>query len=305
VTEVSICVCTFQRPDGLRRLLRSLHRLDPATPTHEIIVVDNDAEMTAEPIVRQARAEGLPVQYLVEPVRGIARARNRSLEPASGEFVAFIDDDEEADPQWLVRLWGEVMRHGDDGGFGPVLPKFNEHTPRWLIEGGFFERPRFPTGTILFAWQTRTGNALVRRRPLMALAGPFDERYDLTGGEDTDLFARLIRCDCRFIAVDSAVVYEHLPPSRTTLRWLLQRRFLTGMGGARLYTATVPAAARARWQRARPLLSGLGWGVVGLLLWPLFRVYGVNRLALSARYLGRFAFHSGFSFQAYARESWR
>jgi cellulose synthase/poly-beta-1,6-N-acetylglucosamine synthase-like glycosyltransferase len=285
--------------------LRSLRHLDPATPGHEVIVVDNDAGMTAEPTVCQARAEGLPVQYFVEPVRGIARARNRSLEPATGEFIAFIDDDEEADPKWLVRLWGEVMRHDDDGGCGPVVPKFNDHTPRWLIEGRFFERPRFPTGTILAAWQTRTGNALIRRRPLMALPGPFDERYDFTGGEDTDLFVRLIDGDCRIIAVDSAVVYEHLPRSRTTVRWLLQRRFLAGMGGARLYAATVPAAARRRWQRARPLVSGLTWGVVGLLLCPVFRIYGVDRLALAARHFGRFAFHSGFSFRPYVRQSWR
>lgn len=305
MTDISVCVCTFRRPDGLRRLLRSLCHLDPVTPPHEVIVVDNDAGMTAEPAIREARAEGLNVQYLVAPVRGIARARNCSLEPATGEFVAFIDDDEEADPQWLVRLWGEVMRHDDDGGVGPVVPKFNDHTPRWLIEGRFFERPRLPTGTLLAAWQTRTGNALIRRQPLMALPGPFDERYDFSGGEDTDLFVRLIDGGCRFIAVDQAVVYEHLPPSRTKVRWLLQRRFLTGMGEARLYDATVPVGAQRRWQRARPLLSGLAWGVVGLLLFPAFRIYGFDRLSLAARYLGRCAFHSGFSFRPYGRDSWR
>jgi len=305
VIEISICVCTFRRPDGLRRLLRSLRQLDPATPPHEVIVVDNDAARSAEPIICQAREEGLPVQYLVEPVRGIARARNRSLEPATGTFVAFIDDDEEAEPQWLVRLWLEVVRHDDDGGCGPVVPRFNDQTPRWLIEGRFFERPRLPTGTLLAAWQTRTGNALIRRRSLLGLSGPFDERYNLTGGEDTHLFTRLIDGDCRIIAVDSAIVYEHLPPNRTTVRWLLQRRFLGGMGGARLYAASVPAHTRERWQRAGPLLSGLGWGVVGLLLWPVFRIYGLDRLTLAARHLGRFAFHSGFSFYAYARESWR
>jgi cellulose synthase/poly-beta-1,6-N-acetylglucosamine synthase-like glycosyltransferase len=285
--------------------LRSLSRLDPATPPHEVIVVDNDAAMSAEPAIRQARAEGLQIEYAVEPVRGIARARNRSLAAATGEFVAFIDDDEEADPQWLARLLAEVRRHDDDGGIGPVLPKFNDHTPRWLVQGRFFERPRPPTGTMLAAWQARTGNALIRREPLRALPGPFDERYDFTGGEDTDLFARLIDRGCRIIAVDQAIVYEHLPPSRTTMRWLLQRRFLTGMGEARLYTTTVPVAARRRWQRARPLASGLGWGIVGLLLFPAFRISGCDRLSLAARHLGRCAFHSGYIYRPYGRDGWR
>lgn len=303
--DISICVCTFRRPEGLRRLLRSLQDLDPATPSHEIIVVDNDAAASAEPIVREAQAAGLPVQYFVEPVRGIARARNRTLAPATGEFVAFIDDDEEAHPQWLVRMWREVKRHDDDGGCGPVIPRFNDRTPRCLIEGRFFERPRFPTGTMLSPWQTRTGNVLIRRQRLMALPGPFDERFNLTGGEDTHLFNSLIAADCRIIAVDSAIVYEHLPPNRTTLRWLLQRRFLVGMGGARFHAYTAPAVVRPRWQRARPLARGIGWGVVGLLLWPLSRVRAVDRLTVAARYLGQFAFHSGFTFYAYARESWR
>jgi cellulose synthase/poly-beta-1,6-N-acetylglucosamine synthase-like glycosyltransferase len=289
----------------LHRLLRSLRQLDPATPPHEIIVVDNDVGQTAEPTVRRAQGEGLPLRYCVEPVRGIARARNRSLELATGDFVAFIDDDEEADPHWLARLWGEVLRHDDDGGVGPVVPKFNAHTPRWLIEGRFFERPRLPTGTILAAWQARTGNALIRRKPLLALPGPFDERFDLTGGEDTDLFRRLIEGGCRFIAVDQAVVYEHVPAGRTTLRWLLQRRFLVGMGEARLYTMTVPVGARRRWQRVRPLLSGIGWGAVGVLLFPVFRISGGERLLLAARHLGRCAFHSGVSYRPYARDSWR
>jgi succinoglycan biosynthesis protein ExoM len=299
--DISVCICTFQRPERLLRLLRSLHRLDPATPRYEVIVVDNDAARTGQPAVCQARAEGLAVQYLVEPTRGIARARNRSLEPARGTFVAFIDDDEEADPQWLVQLWSEVHRHGADGGVGPVIPKFSEGTPRWLIEGGFFERPRLPTGTVLQTRHTRTGNALIRRQALMALPGPFNEQYDLTGGEDSELFTRLSNKRCRFIAVDSAIVYEHLLPARTTVRWLLQRRFLIGLGAARLHSAGAPE----RWCRLRPLASAIGWGALGVLVFPFHRIYGLGRLILAARLLGRFAFFSGFSYRPYARDSWR
>jgi succinoglycan biosynthesis protein ExoM len=305
VTAVSVCVCTFRRPDALLRLLRSLQRLDPQTPPHEIIVVDNDVAKSAEPAVRHAAEEGLPVQYVVEPIRGIARARNRSVAPATGEFVAFIDDDEEADEQWLLRLWAEVKRHDDDGGVGPVIPRFNAHAPRWLIEGRFFERPRVPTGTMLAAWQARTGNALIRRDVLLALPGPFDERYDVTGGEDTDLFVRLIGNGRRIIAVDQAIVYEHLSTNRTTARWLLQRRFMTGVGEARLYATTVPVAVQRRWQRLRPLLLACSWSAAGIVLLPLSRIEGFERLARGARYLGRCAFHSGYGFSPYQRDSWR
>ena len=305
MTAISVCVCTFRRPDALLRLLRSLGRLDSATPRHEVIVVDNDAGRSGEAPVEQARAEGLDVRYLVEPIRGIARARNRSLEPAAGEYVAFIDDDEEADPEWLLELWYEVIRHGADGGLGPVIPRFDDRTPRWLIDGRFFERPRPPTGTILEAKQTRTGNALIRRRPLMAHPGPFDERFDFTGGEDGDLFARLIAGGCRIIAVDSAVVHEHLTLARASVPWLLQKRFLGGIGAARLYAAAVPPASRRRWQRLRPLASGIALSAAGLLVFPASRTRGLSQMVLGAQQLGVFAFHSGFSFRPYRRDSWR
>jgi len=303
VIDVSICICTFRRPDGLLRLLRAIQRLSTASPRHEIIVVDNDAARSAEPSVRQAAAEGVAVHYAVEPARGIARARNRSVAPARGTFVAFIDDDEEPDPDWLAHLYDAVTECGADAGIGPVVPRFNAHTPAWLISGGFFDRPRPPSGTLLAAHEARTGNALIRRAALQTLPGPFDEQYALSGGEDTDLFAQLLKAGRRIIAVDAAVVFEHLPPHRTTLRWLLRRRFLNGFGAARLYASTVPSDARPRWQRARPLLRGLKVGTAGLLLLPLSRRAALQRLTTAANHFGRFAFHSGFSFAPYAGDA--
>lgn len=302
--EVSICIATFRRPEGLLRLLRSLACLDPASPSREIIVADNDVEGTGAAAVAQARAEGLAVHYEMEPVRGIAQARNRSVAPARGRWVAFIDDDEEAEPRWLLELVREVERHGADGAVGPVLPRFHERAPRWLIEGGFFDRPRPPTGTVLDRTGFRTGNALVRRECLAALRGPFDERFALTGGEDTDLFVRLRGMGCRIIAVDTAVVWEHLSPRRTTVRWYLQRRFAVGVGAARFYASQTPDV-RANEQRIRWLVEALRWGMTGILVFPASRTHGLTRLAMAARHLGQYAFYSGYKHDPYARESWR
>ncbi|MBX3024627.1 glycosyltransferase [bacterium] len=302
--DVSICVATFRRPAGLLRLLRSLGRLDPASPRHEIIVADNDAAGSGETAVRQARAEGIAVEYRVEPRRGIAQARNCSVAPARGTWVAFIDDDEEADPRWLIDLLEAVERHGADGGVGPVLPRFHDATPRWMIEGGFFDRPRRPTGTVLQRGGFRTGNALLRRERLMALPGPFDERFALSGGEDTDLFVRLCAAGVRIVAVDTALVWEHLPPNRTTVGWYLRRRFLVGMSSARYYAADTPDL-RPSEQLLRSLATGLAWGMSGLVVFPASRANGLTRLANAARYLGHFAFYSGYSYHPYAHDSWR
>lgn len=302
--EVSICCCTFRRPAGLARLLQSLRSLDSASPSHEVIVVDNDAHASAQPVAEAARLEGMQVKYTIEPARGLARARNRSLELAAGDYVAFIDDDEEAAPRWLLELWEEVVRSGADGGIGPVLPTFAAGAPRWLVEGGFFERGRPPTGTPLKAELTRMGNALVARRPLIALRGPFDERYNFTGGEDGDVFARLIGAGCRFVAVDSAIVFEYLTPRRTTVRWLLKRRVRTGIDQSRLAAAAAPT----QWGRLRSVVSfarAFKEGLIGLLLLPVARASGLRCMLRSARHIGHVMFLNGLSCRPYLEDSWR
>jgi succinoglycan biosynthesis protein ExoM len=304
VIDVSICIASYRRPHGLLRLLRSLARLDPASPRYEIIVADNDADGSGDAAVHQARAEGIAVHYVIEPARGIAQARNRSVAPARGRYIAFIDDDEEPDPRWLLELVGEVERHGADGAIGPVLPRFHDRAPRWLIDGGFFERPRWPTGTVLDRRGFRTGNALIRRAQLTALRGPFDERFALTGGEDTDLFTRLVANGSRIISVDSAVVWEHLPPNRATASWYLHRRFVIGIGSARFYATTTPDVSASE-ERRRWLAEALRWGMTGLLVFPASRTGGLTRLAVAARHLGQFAFYSGYDYHPYARDSWR
>ncbi|MCU1593355.1 MAG: glycosyl transferase, family 2 [Frankiales bacterium] len=95
---VSVVLATCRRPE---RLLRTLRTLTAQTyPALEILVVDN---CPSEPGAQQAvDALGDPrVRLLTEPVPGASRARNAGLRAASGDIVAFTDDDVDADPDWV------------------------------------------------------------------------------------------------------------------------------------------------------------------------------------------------------------
>ena len=98
---VSIVVVTRNRRNDLARLLEHLARLNPQPL--EIIIVENDGRRQCEDLVAE-HAERLPVRYAVEPVAGVARARNCGLELARGEIIAFTDDDCEPVPTWLAEL---------------------------------------------------------------------------------------------------------------------------------------------------------------------------------------------------------
>jgi succinoglycan biosynthesis protein ExoM len=219
------------RPSLLEACLRHLLAQETTFP-YEVIVVDNDAQRSAESIVgafqREAQNRNVLLRYFVEPQQNIALARNRGVGSCLGKFVAFIDDDEYPARLWLQQLYETLCVHCADGVFGPVLPEFSKDFPVWLARSGIFDRPRVTTGTILAAQNLRSGNALLALESLKLIAGPFDKRLGKTGGEDSKLFRQLHDLGHSFCWCDEAVVYEIQDKQRARLSWHLARSYRGG-----------------------------------------------------------------------------
>lgn len=163
-TSISVCICTCRRPQWLRQTLESLRQNPASSKLIEIIIVDNDPEGGARDVVASFDfGAGTSLRYYQESARNISLARNRAVKEAAGRWLAMIDDDEFASEDWLENLMRAAADYDADVVFGPVLPVFEERTPAWIIEGGFFERPRSATGTRVDWHEARTGNALIRR----------------------------------------------------------------------------------------------------------------------------------------------
>jgi glycosyltransferase involved in cell wall biosynthesis len=196
--------------------------------TYSIVVADNDHLESARAIVADfAAAASIPTAYFVEPRQNIALARNKAVENATGDFVAFIDDDEGPYADWLIRLVEAIERYGADGVLGPVLPRFSSPPPEWIVRGALFDRPSPPTGTWLRWKQTRTGNVLLRRTIFDEPKNRF--RAECGGvGEDVDFFRRMIARGMRFAWCAEARVYEVVPAERCCRRYLLKRALLRG-----------------------------------------------------------------------------
>jgi succinoglycan biosynthesis protein ExoM len=232
VTEtkaICVCICTYKRTHLLKRLLEVLG--DQETTglfTYSIVVVDNDHLRSAQHVVSDfAAASAIPVSYWTEPRRNIALARNKALENADGDFIAFIDDDEFPTKRWLFNLLEACKEYQADGVLGPVVPEFESRPPQWVIKGAFFERPNYETGHRMAWKQSRTGNVLFRRQILEGNEIWFKAEFD-TGGEDVDFFRRMTEQGRSFVWCKEAVVYELVPSSRCKRSYLLKRALLRG-----------------------------------------------------------------------------
>ena len=226
--HIGVCVCTYKRPELLKRLLRELAGQETGGLfTYSVVVVDNDQVRSAETVVSDfAATSTLPVTYFVEPVQNICMARNRAIENAAGDSIVFIDDDEFPDKRWLLMLYKAAERDDVDGVLGPVKSHFDEKPPDWVIGCKFFDRPGHPTGFVMWWTEGRTGNVLLKKRIFSPGEPPFDPSFHRGG--DTDFFRRMHLKGRVFIWCDEAVVYEVVPPSRWTRAFMLNRALLRG-----------------------------------------------------------------------------
>jgi succinoglycan biosynthesis protein ExoM len=227
--HIVVCVCTFKRPQSLRRLLRGLeHQHTDGEFTFSVLIVDNDRHSTAQDVCNHFQASSsLTVEYYIEPEQNIALARNMAIRNAKGDFVALIDDDEYPLDTWLLTLYRACHTFDCDGILGPVLPSYETNTPAWVIKGRFYERPLHQTGTLLHWSNTRTGNAMLRKHIFEANLSPFRPEFGM-GGEDRDFFRRMIERGRRFVWCAEAPVYEAIPPERCKRSFMLRRALLRG-----------------------------------------------------------------------------
>ena len=157
VHHISVCVCTYKRPELLKRLLEDLRCQDTGGLfTYSIVVVDNDHSRSAEAVVGDfAVSSDIPIKYCIEPRQNIALARNKAIDNVDGDLVAFIDDDEFPIKSWLLTLFEALNKYGVDGILGPVKPYFEDQPPQWVVKGKFYDRPSYPTGFVI-DWRRNT-----------------------------------------------------------------------------------------------------------------------------------------------------
>jgi glycosyltransferase involved in cell wall biosynthesis len=227
--EITICICTYRRPVLLKQLLLDLSKQETdGLFTFSVVVADNDADESAKRALDEvARLCSMPVVYVAEPRRSISLARNKSLEPAQGDYIAFIDDDEFPCSGWLLSMYNTCLKYKVSGVFGPVRTRYNESTPTWVKRAGFFDRPEHEAGFAMPWTECRTGNVLIERKILAGLTPIFRTEFG-GGASDIDLFRRLMEKGHRFVWCQEGIVHEVLPPGRCKRRFLLRRALLRG-----------------------------------------------------------------------------
>ncbi|MGH7145062.1 MAG: glycosyltransferase family 2 protein [Planctomycetota bacterium] len=146
----TIAVCTRNRAGMLARCLGAIKALRvPPGLEFELLVVLSACQDDSRAVAEAAGLDHcLRVVELAEP--GIARARNAAIENATASYLAYLDDDVVAPPDYLGKLERARGQDPDCDAFaGPIMPGFLDSPPTWVLEAGQFDVSRREHGEYL------------------------------------------------------------------------------------------------------------------------------------------------------------
>jgi GT2 family glycosyltransferase len=251
---ITVVVCTRERPDALADCLNSL--LEQVYPTMRILVVDNapTSDGTAR-VVRAAAGRG-HVDYLLEPRPGLSRARNAAVAASPGEILAWIDDDEVADPYWLSEVARALAAHPEADVISGVIVPAELETPAqlWFEQFGGHSKGRGFTPAVFSPATAHlrnplyplpafaTGANMTFRAGVIESIGGFDTALGAgtpaMGSEDTLAFTRVLRRGGTIVYQPTAVTRHY---HRRDLDGLRRQMIGYGRGLTAAYTSMVLA----------------------------------------------------------------
>lgn len=276
--RVVIGVPTFRRPAMLADLLTELSRqvdavqgMDLGPAAVDVLVVDNDPGRSAAEVVDRAGPRAL---YVHDPTPGLAAVRNRILDEChrlGADLLLCIDDDEIPEASWATELISAWQRWDVAAVSGPVVTQPEVPFEPWIIAGRFYaraHRAHLQPGALLS--RAATNNLLVDLRVVRELGLRFDDRFGLTGGEDSMFTGALVGHGHRIAWCPSAGVVDHLSADRGTRRFVLDRAFNMSNGTVRTEVALAPSPG----SRVRVRGSAACAGTVRLGLGTVQRLWG-------------------------------
>lgn len=239
---ISYAICTYNRERFLPIALYAIARQKgDYWQLFELIVVDNNSTDSTPAIVQQFLNQHPHIQvvYTTESKQGLSHARNKAIEVARGEWIAFLDDDAYLDDTYTEHLVNFIRTKGKiyKAAGGPILLDFESKPPVWYTHYlgsllGYF-KPYAQSREFSLNYYPR-GSNMVFHHSLFNRYGLFNpdlgrKGNQMLGSEEKDIFQRIYQGGDRAYYDASLVMYHMVPDFRTTVDFIRKQSIGVGI----------------------------------------------------------------------------
>lgn len=246
--ELSVVVCTYNRSSLLPYCLQSLVDQTLDKELYEVLIINNNSSDDTQSIIDGFSRKASNFRALSEPIQGLSHARNRGWKESKGKFIAYIDDDAKAIPEWCEKILDafKTVTPEPVAVGGEIRPFYEKDPPSWFTddyevmtwgkEAGFLQLPRAPNG---FA-----GSNMAFKRLILEEYGGFSSNYGMRGnkiglGEETELFMRVYKDYPLFWYDPGAKIFHWVPIRNMRITYRLKRAYKSGEATAYIYNRRV------------------------------------------------------------------
>lgn len=262
---VSVVVCTYNRADLINGCLDSLAEQTAVPSSFEVLLIDNNStDGTYQLVESYSRLTNFRV--FREEKQGLSHARNRGMQEARGNYIAYLDDDARAECHYVENIHSLLEQFADtiDCFGGPILPFYTTPKPDWIKEDYEIRRNR-PNAGFLTKGQTFSGSNMVWKKSVVEVLGGFNPEVGIRGdelilGEETLLFDRLwdTHKPNLYYSPD-LVVYHWVPEQKMKIRYRLKRALANGLTMGKIETRNI-----SLFRKIPFLFKHLGWSFLNM-----------------------------------------
>jgi glycosyltransferase involved in cell wall biosynthesis len=244
--QISVIICTLNRDYYLKSSLQSLVDQTLFREKFEILVIDNGSIDKTKEIANQEFAFLGNISYLYEPQTGLNYARNTGLKNSRGKYIAYLDDDAIASPQWLENILNVFQNSAPNVGCvgGKIDPLWESDRPEWLSDsllGYLAILDISPVSTILSKGQFLYGVNFAFDKNILQSIGGFEVGLDRQGKNllsNGDIMIQKRIQDQGYVCFyDPQISVQHqIHSSRLQPEWFYQRAYWQGISDATMKT---------------------------------------------------------------------
>ncbi len=241
MTKITVTICTHNRSELLTECLQSLCKQTIPRFLYEILVIDNNSTDDTKAVVLKFSKKYNNIRLVEESKIGLSHARNTGFKNALTDWVAYIDDDAKAHPNYIERALFTIEKYSFDCFGGIYLPWYRYGKPKWFRADYYGSNKNGkPKEVCILERGHNSGGVIVFKKKVLEGLGGFATNLGMNGqkmayGEESHL-QEVMRMNGLQVGFDPELKIDHLVASRKlTLKWQLKSAYKRGYSYSMVY----------------------------------------------------------------------